>query len=104
MGGKNPFLGIAYVVVGGICIVLGFLFTVTHLIKPRWAHFNGLLCGHVLIPTCLVPENSATTRTLHGTMTSQVVQRRPGGITGLVTTRPDYTFHFVWSGLIFSVG
>jgi hypothetical protein len=35
MGGKNPFLGIAYVVVGGICIVLGALFTVTHLIKPR---------------------------------------------------------------------
>ncbi|KAI9880465.1 MAG: hypothetical protein M1830_002817 [Pleopsidium flavum] len=35
MGGKNPFLGIAYVVVGGICIVLGFLFTATHLIKPR---------------------------------------------------------------------
>ncbi|KAB2579579.1 hypothetical protein BFW01_g4816 [Lasiodiplodia theobromae] len=35
MGGKNPFLGIAYVVVGGICIVLGTLFTATHLIKPR---------------------------------------------------------------------
>ena len=38
MGGKNPFLGIAYVVVGGLCIVLGFLFTATHLIKPRYVH------------------------------------------------------------------
>ena len=36
MGGKNPFLGIAYVAVGGICIVLGTLFTVTHLFKPRY--------------------------------------------------------------------
>lgn len=35
MGGKNPFLGIAYIVVGGICIVLGAMFTVTHLIRPR---------------------------------------------------------------------
>ncbi|KAL1999204.1 hypothetical protein VTN02DRAFT_4891 [Thermoascus thermophilus] len=35
MGGKNPFMGIAYVVVGGICIVLGALFTVAHLVKPR---------------------------------------------------------------------
>ncbi|KAL6720106.1 alkylphosphocholine resistance protein lem3 [Lecanora helva] len=37
MGGKNPFLGIAYVAVGGICIVLGTIFTATHLIKPSLA-------------------------------------------------------------------
>lgn len=35
MGGRNPFLGIAYVVVGGICIILGTVFTVTHLLWPR---------------------------------------------------------------------
>ncbi len=36
IGGRNPFLGIAFVVVGGLCIVLGGIFTVTHLIKPRY--------------------------------------------------------------------
>jgi hypothetical protein len=35
MGGKNPFLGIAYIVVGGLCILLGAIFLATHLIKPR---------------------------------------------------------------------
>ncbi|KAF2223198.1 ligand-effect modulator 3 family [Elsinoe ampelina] len=35
MGGKNPFLGIAYVVVAGVCVLLGALFLATHLIKPR---------------------------------------------------------------------
>lgn len=36
MGGKNNFLGIAYLVVGGLCIVMGVFFTVAHLIKPRF--------------------------------------------------------------------
>ena len=36
MGGKNPFLGVAYIVVAGICVLLGALFTATHLIKPRY--------------------------------------------------------------------
>lgn len=36
MGGRNDFLGIAYIVVGGLCVVLGTLFTLTHLIKPRY--------------------------------------------------------------------
>lgn len=31
LGGKNPFLGIAYMVVGSICIVLGVVFLVIHI-------------------------------------------------------------------------
>jgi len=36
MGGRNPFLGIAYVVVTGLCVVLGTLFTARHFWKPRY--------------------------------------------------------------------
>lgn len=35
IGGKNNFLGIAYIVVGGLCLLLGALFLATHLIRPR---------------------------------------------------------------------
>ncbi|KAL5686117.1 hypothetical protein EMGR_003337 [Emarellia grisea] len=34
IGGQNPFMGIAYVVVGGICVLLGALFTLAHLVRP----------------------------------------------------------------------
>jgi len=36
MGGKNPYLGIAYVIVGGLCVLLGTVFTARHLFKPRY--------------------------------------------------------------------
>ncbi|KAL7922037.1 LEM3 family [Trichoderma austrokoningii] len=35
VGGKNNFLGIAYIVVAGLCILLGVIFLASHLIKPR---------------------------------------------------------------------
>ncbi|XP_050227371.1 ALA-interacting subunit 3-like [Mercurialis annua] len=35
LGGKNDFLGIAYITVGGICFFLAMCFTVVYLIKPR---------------------------------------------------------------------
>lgn len=35
LGGKNDFLGIAYLTVGGICFFLAMAFTVVYLVKPR---------------------------------------------------------------------
>jgi hypothetical protein len=35
LGGKNDFIGIAYLTVGGICFFLAMCFTVVYLVKPR---------------------------------------------------------------------
>ena len=35
LGGKNPFLGYAYIVVGGLCFLLGIIFLIQHLIGGR---------------------------------------------------------------------
>jgi LEM3 (ligand-effect modulator 3) family / CDC50 family len=36
LGGKNDFLGLAYLSVGGLCFFLALLFTLLYLIKPRF--------------------------------------------------------------------
>lgn len=38
LGGKNDFLGIAYLTVGGICFFLALVFTIMYLVKPRYIH------------------------------------------------------------------
>ncbi|KAI5674529.1 hypothetical protein M9H77_14893 [Catharanthus roseus] len=35
LGGKNDFLGIAYLTVGGLCFFLAMIFTIIYLVKPR---------------------------------------------------------------------
>jgi len=36
LGGRNDFLGLAYIVIGGLCIVLAIVFLLKHLISPRY--------------------------------------------------------------------
>ncbi|KAI7832897.1 ligand-effect modulator 3 family [Kickxella alabastrina] len=35
IGGRNPVLGIAFIVVGGLCVLLGCIFAVRHFYRPR---------------------------------------------------------------------
>jgi hypothetical protein len=43
LGGKNNFLGLAYLTVGGLCFFLAFAFTLLYLIKPRKLGDNNYL-------------------------------------------------------------
>lgn len=35
IGGKNDFLGMVYIVVGGVCLLIALSFMIVYLIKPR---------------------------------------------------------------------
>jgi hypothetical protein len=48
IGGKNPFLGWAYVTAAGVFVLLAIAGTIRHIIKPRWAPHSFLYPDHRL--------------------------------------------------------
>lgn len=84
LGGKNPFMGIAYVVVGGVCVLLGALFTVAHLVRPR---YDAPAC-QIFYKDCSqltldFTESLVTIPTSPGIQTSRVPLSRLGGMIDL---------------------
>lgn len=86
LGGKNPFMGIAYVVVGGVCVLLGALFTVAHLIRPRYDILNPTSSPHKLNVDV---ENLATTPILLGTQINPVLASPRDGMTDMGPVDPS---------------
>ena len=35
LGGKNDFMGIAYIIIGALSLLIGFIFLIKHLVSPR---------------------------------------------------------------------
>ncbi|KAF9907291.1 hypothetical protein BX616_000471 [Lobosporangium transversale] len=66
MGGRNPFLGIAYIVVGVLCVVLGLLFTARHLYKPRRLGDHTYLSWNQNAVSNQAMTNAATSATTTG--------------------------------------
>jgi hypothetical protein len=48
LGGKNMFIGYAYLCVGGLCIFLAFIFTLLYFIKPRLVYAH-ICCNNIKI-------------------------------------------------------
>jgi len=52
LGGKNPFLGIAYIVVGAMCILIGFIFLAVHLRIGHGSRYSFDSYWHAALPSC----------------------------------------------------
>ncbi|KAJ2782408.1 alkylphosphocholine resistance protein lem3 [Coemansia javaensis] len=70
IGGRNPVLGIAFIVVGGLCVLLGCIFAIRHLYRPRRLGDHTYLSWNQQVASGLAadgPAASTTARAAKGT-------------------------------------
>ncbi|TVU08456.1 hypothetical protein EJB05_41861 [Eragrostis curvula] len=72
LGGKNDFLGYAYLIVGGLCIFLSFAFTLLYFIKPRLVFI--LISAAITMISVGLTGNWGTTTTCPGTDTLEAAK------------------------------
>ncbi|KAJ2426161.1 alkylphosphocholine resistance protein lem3, partial [Coemansia sp. RSA 2531] len=80
IGGRNPVLGIAFIVVGGLCVLLGCIFAVRHFYRPRRLGDHTYLSWNQQVASGLA-DNPAASASGRNT-------QPPSGNQGLLRQRP----------------
>ncbi|KAJ2682970.1 alkylphosphocholine resistance protein lem3 [Coemansia spiralis] len=80
IGGRNPVLGIAFIVVGGLCVLLGCIFAIRHFYRPRRLGDHTYLSWNQQVASGLA-DNSAASATARNTQPTS-------GAQGLLRQRP----------------
>lgn len=78
IGGRNNFIGVAYVAIGGVCLFLALAFVILYVIKPRY-EYDGrtiqlqIVCMLVFSIFFSFSGRLETPRTCHGTERTQTI-------------------------------
>ncbi|KAJ2451761.1 alkylphosphocholine resistance protein lem3 [Coemansia sp. RSA 2424] len=87
IGGRNPVLGIAFIVVGGLCVLLGCIFAVRHFYRPRRLGDHTYLSWNQQVASGLA-DNSAGRGAASAAAASGRNVQTPAGNQGLLRQRP----------------
>ena len=62
MGGKNDFIGAAYLTTGGLCLFLAVSFMIVYVIKPRYMQVTRSICESLMVFTMITGKTPAYCR------------------------------------------
>ncbi|KAJ2743167.1 alkylphosphocholine resistance protein lem3 [Coemansia sp. BCRC 34301] len=88
IGGRNPVLGITFIVVGGLCVLLGCIFAVRHFYRPRRLGDHTYLSWNQQVASGLADNSAGRGAASAAAATSGRSAQPPGGSQGLLRQRP----------------